>query len=255
MNFNQAIHTLSMNKTKGGNMLRRCLIAISLFFFVSGQAFAHDFWIEKKAGEFFVVSGHGDKWDPYDPARVKEVKAFDNNGKVMTVEVVKQKDIVSIVPKGDVSAITVFFDNYYWVKTTEGWKNITKREALKQSLQIVESGQSFKFSKYIEKWSDNFTKPLGMKFEVIPLKNPLILKHGDTLPVKVLLDGNPVVNASISVKGSHDETMKTDKNGLANVLIDKSGFNLISATTQVPFVNNPDADQLYLRATIAFEVK
>ncbi len=209
-------------------MLRKCLIVLSLLLFVSGQAFAHDFWVEQKAGEYFIVSGHGDKWEPYDPARVKEVKGFDNNGKAVPVEIVKHKDIASIVPKGNVSAITVYFDNHFWVKTTEGWKNITKREALKQSLQIVESGQSFKYAKYIEKWSDNYIKPFGTKLEVIPLKNTLILKSGDTLPVKVLLDGSPVEGVSIFISGSHDEAMKTDKNGIANVLIGKTGFNLIS---------------------------
>jgi len=213
------------------------------------------FGLKKKDGNFFVVSGHENKWDSYDPARVREVKAFDNKGRVVAVEVVNQKDVVSIVPKKNVSIITVFFDNKYWVKSTEGWKNITKREALKQSLQLVESGESFKFGKYIAQWSENFTKPLGTKLEVVPMKNPLILKPGDTLSVKVLLDGEPVANASMSVKGSHDETMKTDKDGLANMLIGKSGHNVISATAQVPYTNNPDADQLYLRATLAFEVK
>ena len=235
-------------------MLRKFLIVLSLLLFVSGQACGHDFWIEKKDNKLFIVSGHDDKWDVYDPNRVKEVNAFDKKGNTVKADIIRQKDIAYVALTKNLAMISVFFDNHFWAKTTDGWKNITKREAIQQSLQILESGQSFKFAKYINDWSDSFTKPLGTKMEIIPLKNPLSLKKGDKLTVKVLLDGKPLENASIYMHGSHEEIAKTNKEGIATLEL-KNGHNLISSTTRVPYQNNPDADQLYLRASIAFEVK
>lgn len=230
------------------------IAAIAICFLMLSNVFAHDFWIEKKDGKLFIVSGHDDKWDVYDPARVREVKAFDSKGNALKAETVMQKEIAYIAPKENIAMISVFFDNYFWVKTTDGWKNITKRDAIKQGFQIRESGQSFKFAKYLQQWSDGFTKPIGTKIEIVPQKNPLSLKAGDKLPVKVILEGKPLENASVYVHGSHEEIAKTNKDGVATIEL-KGGHNIVSSTTRVPFTNNPDADQLYLRASLAFEVK
>lgn len=229
-------------------------IVITMCLFMYSSVSAHDFWIEKKDGKLFIVSGHDDKWDVYDPARVKEVKAFDSKGNILKADVVKQKGIAYVEPKENIAMISVVFDNYFWVKTTDGWKNITKREAQKQGFQILESGQSFKYAKYLSKWSDSFSKPVGTKIEIVPQKNPLVLKSGDKLPIKALLDGKILENAPLFLHGSHDEIAKTNKEGIANVEV-KKGQNIVSTTTREPLVDNPDADQLYLRASISFEVK
>lgn len=228
--------------------------AFTMFFLMLSTVFAHDFWIEKKDNKLFVVSGHDDKWDNYQPDRIKEVKAFDTQGNAIDLKVVRQQNIIYVEQKDNVAMVNVFFDNYHWVKTTEGWKNITKRDAQNQNLQIIESGQSFKYAKYYAKWSDVVSKPIGTKIELTPLKNPLSLKPGNTLEVRVLLDGKPLQNAPIFLHASHNENTKTSKEGIANVTV-KKGHNIISTTAKVPLTNNPDADQLYLRASISFEVK
>lgn len=236
-------------------MLKKCLLAIVLTLSLSAQAFAHDFFIEKKDGAYYVISGHENKWEAYDPSRIKEVKVFNEKGKKVAAKVIRKKEIVSVATGKKVAAVTVFMDNKFWVKSTEGWKNITKREAQKQSLQILETGESYKYGKYIETWSKRFAKPLGTKMEVVPLSNPLALKTGENLEVQVLLDGQPLPNASINIKGLHKEITKTDKNGIASIPIGKAGQNVISVSSQVPYTNNPDADQLYLKATLAFETR
>lgn len=235
-------------------MIRIFISVIAFCFIILSNAFAHDFWIEKRDGKLFIVSGHDDKWDAYDPARIKEVKAFDGKGNILKINALRQKDISYVVHNENMGMVSVFFDNYFWVKTTDGWKNITKRDALKDGLQTLESGRSFKYAKYIEKWSDSFSKPIGTKIEIIPLKNPLSIKPGEKLPVKVILDGKPLKNTSIFVQASHEEVAKTSEDGVVNIEV-KEGHNIISTTTRVPLVNNPDADQLYLRASLSFEVK
>lgn len=217
-----------------------------------GQALAHDFWIEKKEGKYFIVSGHGETWEPYDPTRVKEVKALTVDGKAANVDIIREKDIVTLASRGDLGLVQVFFDNQYWVNTTEGWKNITKREAIKQGLQIIESCRSHKYAKYIEKWSDLYGKPTGMRMEILPMKNPFTVKQGEKLQLKVILDGIPVENAAVFVQGKHDEIARTDKNGQVAVSLDMHKMNIISVKTNQPLKDEPDADQIYLRTSLSF---
>ena len=233
-------------------MTKKFLIFTLVFILMATFSYAHDFWIEKKDGKYYIVSGHDDKWDNYDPLRVKDAKVFSVTGSPVKVDVVRQNDIAYILPKADIGAISVFFDNHYWVKTTEGWKNITKQEAIKQGFQVIESGQSFKYAKYIERWSDNFGNPLETRMEIIPLKNPFAIKQGQKLPLKVLLDGRPLGNAPVFLHAKHEEFAKTDKHGQVDVVIDPNKMNIISVTTRLPYKDNPDADQLYLRASLSF---
>jgi hypothetical protein len=55
--------------------------------------------------------------------------------------------------------------------------------------------------------------------------------------------------------GYHREDLKTDKNGTAEVKIEKSGFQIITAGIKIPLKDNPNADVLSLSANITFEVK
>ncbi|NWF97324.1 MAG: DUF4198 domain-containing protein [Nitrospirae bacterium] len=233
-------------------MNKRLIFFLAIIFMAVSQVSAHDAWIQKKGDNFVIVYGHGSKLEPYDFSKIKDIKAYDVSGNSKKVSH-KEGEIIGAVH--DAIIFTLFFDNGYWVNTTDGWKNLTKREALQKGLQIVIAERSLKFHKYFLKWAENFAKPLGIKYEIIPLKNPLLLKAGDSLPIKVLLDGKPVENASISTAESHDAVAKTDKDGLANVIIKKTGFCLISAFTERQIENDPDADKLYLSANIAFEIK
>lgn len=231
--------------------------AIMLCFMMFSNVFvydvwAHDVWIEKKGNEFVVLYGHGDKHDPYDPSKIKEVMAYDSNGNPIPVEVIRQKDRASVSPKGKASAFTLFFDNGYWLKTTDGWKNISKRDA--KEVQLVEPARhSLKYAKSIMQWAEIYTKPLGMKLEIVPASNPLSMKKGESLSIVVFYEGKPLEGAKIET-GYHKELAKTDKNGVASVPIE-SGINVIVAKHSVPIKDNPDADIISISSTLTFEVK
>ncbi len=213
---------------------------------------AHDAWIQKKDNDFYVIYGHGNKLEPYDFSKIKEIRAYDFSGNYRKIA---QKNGILSQEIKDPAMLTMFFDNGYWVQTTDGWKNLTKREALQKNLQIVVSERSLKFHKNYIKWTDAFMNPIGMKFEIIPLKNPLIMKSGDVLPIKVLLEGKPIENAAISTGESHETVTKTDKNGFAEITIKEKGFRLISAFIEQSLENDPDAEKLFLSANITFDLK
>lgn len=232
--------------------MRHILIAaITLWVMMFSNAFAHDAWVEKRDGEFVVLYGHGEMHDPYDPARVKEVKGFDIKGNAVPVEIIKKKDGASLSPKGEVAMITLVFDNGYWVKTTDGWKNISKREAK----EYIESIHSIKYGKTYLAWSDAFAKPVGMRLEIIPLTDPLSAKVGyKNFQIKVLYEGKPLEGAKIGT-GGHTIDKTTDKDGIATIGIFRKGINVISARHRVPLKDNPDADMISLGTVITFEVK
>ena len=227
-----------------------CILILSIPF----NVWAHDAWIEKKGDNFVVLYGHGDKVDPYDPGKVKEVKAYDKAGKEIAVEVKRREKDAVILPKTEPAMIIVFFDSGYWLKTTDGWKNISKKEA--SGLQIVEPARhSLKYGKTIFNWHEIFTKSVGMRFEIVPMKNPLAIKAGERLPIKVFFEGKPLEGASIDAGGYHKETTKTDKEGIANVTIEKSGKQIIVASYKIPLKDNQDADFLSISANMTFEIK
>ena len=151
------------------------------------SVYAHHFWVEKEADRFKVSWGHYPETDPYEPEKVKMVKAYDKKGKEVKLERKDEKDKVYLHAKGVVMMMTLSSEGSFLVTTPEGKKRITKREAQKTGLQIIDAVYSYQFAKSLFGYSDTATKPAGMKFEIVPLKNPYILKPEEVLPIKVFL--------------------------------------------------------------------
>ncbi len=237
-------------------MLRTITTMMLAALFVGNYAFAHDAWIESKNGKPTVVYGHGAKLESYDPQKVKEAKAFDCEGKEIPVKIDRQASGVTLDSAKTPTMVVVFFDNGPWVQTTDGWKNMGKQEALKQ-FSVVDSSKNHKFAKAIFTPCDTPAKPTGVPFEIIPQKDPLTVKVGETLPVKVLLEGKPVSGVTVSSgDAGHDNAKnlpKTNEKGEAGVVIDKPGRQIIIASHKAPLKNDPDAENLSLSATLTFE--
>ncbi|MEW6001170.1 MAG: DUF4198 domain-containing protein [Nitrospirota bacterium] len=233
----------------------RSILSVLMVFTFLCPVFAHDIWVEKQDGKLIILYGHVDKnkFESIEPAKIKEVKGFDKNGKDMRVKIEQNKDSLSISPAKEVAAIELFFDGGYWVKTTEGYKNISKREAK----EYIESMHSIKYGKSLFSWNRKFVEPFGMRFEIIPLKNPFEIKKGKVLPIKVLFEGKPLEGASIKLSGYGKETTElvTNKNGTADIVIEKAGIQIITARHKIPLKDNPDADNLSLGTALTFEVK
>lgn len=233
--------------------------AFSLFFvllvFSLQQALAHDAWFVPKAGGLTVAYGHGEKLEPYDPAKVKDAKGYDSKGQTVPVQIVNEKDGASIASKEKAAIVTALFDGGYGVKTTDGWQKLTKREA-QGKYSIVEALKSQKYSKILLTPCDAFSKPVGLIFEIVPEKDPFAVKPGDALPVKILLNGKPIEGAVIKTgEASHSASqseLKSDKDGKASVVVAKPGLQLVFASYKTPLKDDPDADVLALSSSLAF---
>jgi nickel transport protein len=232
--------------------MKKCLLFILALTLLSALAlYAHDTWVAKEGGVFVVMNGHHGKSDPYKPEYVKGAKAYDVSGKEIAVEVKPEQARVLLVPAQEPALLAIIYAPGAWVKTPTGWKNKSKREVK----DVIESGEWVKSVKQINQWGDRFSKPLGGKMEIVPLKNPLTLKVGDKLAFQAVYDGKPLAGATVKAAGVKKGEMKTDANGLAEVAIKKNGLNLVVVTRKTATPNNPDADVLYETAHIAFEVK
>ncbi len=238
-------------------MLKRVLFAVLFLFLAAQLVLAHNLWIEKRDGNFVLLYGHGTKFDPYDPQKVKEAKSFDAKGHVLPVERGRQKEGVTFQSKGTPAILTAFLDNGCWIKTTDGWKNIGRRE-VKGKYTIVDAIRSWKYAKALLTPCGIVSKPAGLDFEIVPEKDPFLLKPGEALPVKVLLHGKPLEGVVISHSDaghSSKDGLKTDKNGKANVVISKSGAHLIIGVYDKPLKDDPDVDRLLLATSLTFELK
>jgi nickel transport protein len=237
-------------------MFRTAMIIIFVVLIFCSSVFAHDIWVEKKDGKFVVLYGHVDKnkFEPIEPAKIKEAKGFDKNGKDVAVKIVQDKDILSIAPAKDLAAVTLFFDGGFSVKTTEGNKHVSKREVK----EYISSSHSVKYDKTLFGWNKKFSEPLGMRLEIVPTKNPFNIKKGQVLPVKVLFEGKPLEGATVKVKAYGKESateLITNKEGMADIVIEKAGIQIIAARHKIPLKDNPDADDLSIGTALTFETK
>lgn len=237
----------------------RTILIIGLLILLATQCVqAHDTWIENRNGELLVLRGHGGKSEAYNSALVKDAQARDAKGQAVKTEIVKNKENASLIPKGKAIVVAALYDSGYWLKTTDGWKKATKREG-KGKYTIVDALKSKQWCKgFLASCAEN-VKPLGNRFEVFPQKDPMTVHVGDKLPIKVVFDGKPVEGAIITTGGAHSsakkDLLKTDKEGMAMVPMEKPGLQLVKASHRAPLKDDPDADVLSLSSTMTFVIK
>ena len=210
-----------------------CLLLLLATSFNTGPLFAHDMWLQPTNNGYVVVLGHADKVDPYDPDRVVDVTGYTVNGWPVPLAIDRGKDKCSVTIDEGFCALTAIFDNKYWLKTTEGWKN----QRNKEGLDILQEGRSYKYTKHIIKWCDFLNKPLGQRVEIIPLKDPTSLQEGDLLPVQILFEGKPTLEARLSKSSTMNDSHALERvqgKGPFTVRIGPPGLQLIKAKILVP---------------------
>lgn len=213
--------------------------------------YAHDTYVIKEGDAFVVIHGHDGKSDPYNPQFIKTPKAYDASGKDLEVTTKFEESRVLLNMLKDPALVSFVYNTGPRVKTAEGWKSMSKSQAK----DVIDSAIWVKNVKQINQWHERFIKPLGAKMEIVPLSNPLALKVEDKLSFLLLYDGKPMAGVNVNAPGVEKDTLKTDSAGKAEVVIKKSGLNIVVASRTTPTPNSDDADKLGEIATLTFEVK
>ncbi|HVT03117.1 MAG TPA: DUF4198 domain-containing protein [Thermoanaerobaculia bacterium] len=103
----------------------------------------------------------------------------------------------------------------------------------------------------------DFQKPIGLTLELIPEKNPYLLKRNGTLPLKLLYNGaglgGALVVARNRARPEQKITARTDKGGRATLLLYKEGDWMIKAVHMIPAPAGSGADWESLWASLTFE--
>lgn len=108
---------------------------------------------------------------------------------------------------------------------------------------------------------DAFTKPIGQRFEIVPLQNPQYLKPGDWFEFKVLLDGKPAKGVKISASPYRKpeitvlDNLSYKETGKIRI-IDTYGTWIITAKLELPVTKeySKKCEKLSFTSTMTFEV-
>ncbi len=105
-------------------------------------------------------------------------------------------------------------------------------------------------------------KKIGQSLEIIPLKNPITLKSGDYLPIKVIFKNKPFKGVVYSTymgfstdKNVFAYTTSTDWSGKAYIKIIHPGVWMIKVANEEPYKDKDVCDVESYVATLTFEVK
>jgi uncharacterized GH25 family protein len=234
------------------NRLLFLSVAASVVGAWTATANAHAVWVAQRTGELAVVYGHGVEDDPYDPAKVKDVKGYAADGAAAEVKVLPREKNVVIEPAKDAALIELMFDNGYWTQRANGeWENVGKSK-------ITDAKSAGHYVKHVLAVVAPLSKapaPTDLQLQILPLADPLALTAGMELPVRVLLNGKPLTGGTIIPDYANDPDGKgpvTDANGEAKVLVRNNGLNVIALSHTEQLEGNPDADERGHFASLSF---
>lgn len=146
-----------------------------------------------------------------------------------------------------------------WTKTTEGWK----QESKKNLSGVISSNVYEKFSKaYVGGIEDEvkYKESVGHRLEIVPLENPSNLEAGEELQVKVFFDGKPIVTELLatfdgfsSSPNTYAYFSKTNDKGEGLVKITSKGTWMVRVQHEIDQPNE-NYDKHVLRAVFLFGV-
>lgn len=195
-------------------------------------ASAHVVWFDYQNGEYDILFGHPeDGPEPYAPSKFKEATVYDASRQTIPFTINQKEDGLSLTPNSQPSAITGFFDNGFFARTDTGSKQIAESEVK----DYGNVGHYLKYTKAFYDWSDTLAKPYNQPLEIIPLQNPLDVKPGDSLQVKVLYQGNQISDAVVEHLG---KSFPVDNNGIFSVPIGIEGLQQLEAGYSLPAIGN-----------------
>jgi uncharacterized GH25 family protein len=235
---------------------------------MTGVASAHDVWLTV-AGDVgrrraIVNYGHPDDRPPAFADKVVDLVAVTKSGQSSLLDGIalttkKGVTVAQSRPFADDghTLLAARYDNGFWIKTADGvYRNATRR----LFPDAADSMWSAKFAKALTGPDAPWGKVMGQLLEIVPLSDPAAAKPGQTLRVKVLLQGKPLSGAEVergdgvTVVAEKDiPRFTTDADGIASVPIVKAGAHLLVIDHKVAPSATPDqANTDMLNATLWF---
>ena len=213
---------------------------------------AHGLWTEQRRGNIEVIYGHGAEDNAFKAQKISGAWAYDISGKMIPVTVQRLPDHARLQPLKPPAVIAVALDNGMWSQTADKkWVN----EGRSKVPGAIESTQTFKYSLAIYQSAARLPRLDQLKLLILPEVDPLTVGPGNSLPVRVLLDGKPA--AGVKLVGDYRNapntlSTETDADGRAQVLVRNEGLNVISAQVEVPVKDSADVSSRGLFSSLTF---
>jgi nickel transport protein len=215
-------------------------------------AWAHHLWMIPSGQELFVARGLApDRMDAYDPKHVVMLKAFDRSGREIPIRRADQAHQARFSSEGAAAMAAVVCEWGGRVNTPDGKKLLSKHQALEQELEVVSAFESTQYAKSVFDHRIEWTRPLGLKLEIVALENPIKLTSDEALTVQVLFDGAPLAGCPVGA-GKEKALEKTDEKGIAKIRLEKPGLQVLIAIHNVPVEGRSDIDYQQFMSFLSF---
>ncbi|MCB9513740.1 MAG: DUF4198 domain-containing protein [Candidatus Latescibacteria bacterium] len=226
------------------------LLAASLL--AASSAAAHDLWLESDQGRWSLRYGHlhdaGDHGATaleLPPGWILGARGLDADGAPFTLAAEAAR--AAGWPAG-APALLVATSSGVWTKSTEGTRNLPPAELA----HPLGSWRSLESVKGIAAWLPALAAPLGAELELSPLTNPLTLRPGDKVTVRVTRAGAPQSDVTVAYDGSPRGVTAAD--GRVNVRLRRPGLQLIQATQERLLVDDV-ADKVIETTALTFSIE
>lgn len=109
------------------------------------------------------------------------------------------------------------------------------------------------------KTDDTFKKVCGLPIEIIPVKNPALLKKGDRIAFKILYEGKPLFGAKVKVWNRYNhrtsvQNIFSQQDGMIETHVSNPGSWMVSVVKMVPS-KDPKAQYRSYWGTLVFGVR
>jgi nickel transport protein len=229
-------------------------VALTGVWFTATSSFAHYLWVQEVDDTYVVCRGSlGKRIDAYNPLCVTQILARSPDGMALSIARTNEKERVVLTANGKPALVSVTSAWGDRVNTTQGKKLMNRQAAEAAGLTVVSAFTSTQFSKTMFLPSDISTQALGLKFELVPLADPMTLKPGEPASFKLLFDGRDL--AGIPILTNDNREFLTDENGVVKMTIAKGEVCLLYGTHRVPAEKDSGLDFLKFMTFLTFEVK
>jgi nickel transport protein len=158
-------------------------------------------------------------------------------------------------PAGAVVAVS--YDNGFWIKLP-GDKLETNASKI-MAPKGTAAHMTVKYGKLLL-GAGGYRTVVGSRLELVALKDPFALAAGQTLPVRLQLNGKPVPGAEIAytdglqpIPDAKQPTVKTDADGVAQVPAPRKGASLLTTDIETAPAHPALAEQDHIYASLAFD--
>jgi nickel transport protein len=226
----------------------RVVIAFVAILTWSGEALAHDLWLERQDNAFLLRYGHhGGAVLPLQAEKVKTLMCRKDKGGAENLRAKALATSKQLSLKASCAALSTFFDGGFYSLTPDGEKNLPKNKVP----DAVKAWRSKQFAKWVDIRSSLAGQPLGDEFEIVPVTDLAKAKTGNKATFRVLLGGKPLPGAILAI--DHKPLGETDDQGEVRIKIRASDVEQVSASFRRA-IKSAEADSEVFEASLTFEV-